>query len=127
MRGMAVAFFGLWIAGTAQASSLVYISDAAPAATPSVIAPTADPTAGRSVVLAGETEMPVTQEKVAAIPRRTGPAGATMVIRDGVVGAALPRHAAKPAIANGKLPATAVSAKPGKDGLAGEHNPKVTR
>lgn len=127
MRGMAVAFFGLWIAGTAQASSLVYFSDAAPAATPSVIAPAADPTVGRSVVQAGEGEMPVTQEKVSAIPERSGPAGATMVIRDGVVGAALPRHVAKPAMANGKLPATAVSAKTGKDGLAGEHKPKVTR
>lgn len=124
MRGMAVAFFGLWIAGTAQASSLVYFSDAAPMATPSVIAPTADPTAGRSVVQAGETGMPVTQEKVSAIPERSGAAGTTMVIRDGVVGTALPRHVAKPAMANGKLPATAVSTKTGKDGLAGEH--KVT-
>ncbi|MFE0013601.1 hypothetical protein ACFWXH_02055 [Mesorhizobium sp. NPDC059054] len=140
MRGMVMAFFGLCMAGTAQASSLVYFSDTEPASTPSVVAPAAaghdvDPSVqsavgqiwGASVVLAGEAEMPVTQEKVSAIPDRSGPARATMVIRDGVVGAALPRHMAKPAAANGKQPATEVSAKAGKDGPAEESIPDAAR
>lgn len=140
MRGMVIAFFSLCMASTAQASSLVYFSDAVPASTPSVVAPAAaghdvDPSvqsaAGQirsaSVVLAGEAEMPVTQEKVSAIPNRSGPARATMVIRDGVVGAALPRHMAKPAVANGKQPATEVSAKAGKDGLAKGSKPDAAR
>lgn len=141
MRGMVIAFFSLCMAGTAQASSLVYFSDAAPASTPSVVAPTEtghhadvqgvqsaiDQMPGASVVLADEAEMPVTQEKVSAIPDRSGPARATIVIRDGVVGAALPRHMAKPAVANGKQSATEVSAKAGKDGLAKGSKPEAAR
>ena len=132
MRGMAIAFLSLCMASTAQASSLIYFGDAAPASTPSVVVPVearrdadvqsvqsaASQMSGTSVMLAGEAEMPVTQEKVSAIPVRDGPARATMVIRDGVVGSALPRHVTRPAVANGKQPATAVSAKAGKDGLA---------
>lgn len=132
MRGMAITFFSLCVASAAQASSLVYFSDSAPASTPSVVAPAetnrdpevqslqsaGGPMPGNSVVQARKAEMPVTQETVSAIPGRSGPARATMVIRDGVVGSALPRPAAKPAMANGKQPATAVSAKAGKDGLA---------
>lgn len=101
MRGMAIAFFSLCMAGTAQASSLVYFGDAEPASTP-------------SVVKVDEPEMSVTQEKVSAIPAPRGPMGETMVIRDGVVGSALPRHAAKPAAATSTQPATKVSAKTGK-------------
>lgn len=125
MRGMATAFFGLCMAGTAQASSLVYFSDAAPAATPSVVFPAAEP--GTSMVQAGEGAMPaVTQEKVSAIPDLGRPATATMVIRNGVVGSALPRHVAK-AAANGKQPATEISAKAGKDGLAGRPKSEAAR
>ncbi len=140
MRSMVMAFFGLCMAGTAQASSLIYFSDVEPASTPSVVAPAAagqnvDPSVqsaagqmrGASVILAGEAEMPVTQEKVSAIPDRSGPARATMVIRDGVVGAALPRHMAKPVVANGKQPATEVSAKAGEDGLAKGSKPDTAR
>lgn len=127
MRGMAIAFVSLCMASAAQASSLVYFSDAAPASTPSVVVSaearhdadvqSMQSAAGQmpspSVMLAEEAEMPVTQEKVSAIPDRSGPAQATMVIRDGVVGSALPRHALKPAEADRKQPATAVSAKTG--------------
>lgn len=130
MRGMAIAFFSLCMAGTTQASSLVYFSDAEPASTPSLVAPAetrhdarsvqavTDQMPGASVVVADEAKVPVTQEKVSAIPGRGRPARATVVIRDGVVGSALPRHVVKPAVANGKQSATEVSAKAGDDGLS---------
>ena len=141
MRGMVIAFFSLCMAGTAQASSLVYFSDTEPASTPSVVAPTEtrhhadvqgvrsviDQMPGASVVPVDEAEMPVTQEKVSAIPHRGRPTRATMVIRDGVVGSALPRPVARSAAANGKQPATEVSPKAGKDGLTEERNPEAAR
>lgn len=141
MRGMAIVFLSLCVAGAAHASSLVYVSDSTPASTPSVITPAetrrdadvhsvqsaTQPMPGNSVVQMGEAEMPVAQETVSAIPDRAGPAHATMVIRDGVVGSALPRRVAKPAVATGKQPATAVSAKTGKGGQAKQQKPDAAR
>ena len=134
MRGVAIAFFSFCMTCATQASSLVYFSDAAPASTPSVVAPSetrhdvqslrsaADPIDSTSVVRVDEGETPAMQDKVSAIPDRAEPARATMVIRDGVVGSALPRHKAKRGTANGK-PESEVSATAGENGLKEDRKP----
>lgn len=132
MRGVAIAFFSFCMTCATQASSLVYFTDAAPASTPSVVAPgetrhdvqslqsAADPIDSTSVVQMDEGEMPTMQDKVSAIPDRAE--RATKVIRDGVIGSALPRHKAKPGTVNGK-PESEVSATAGEDGLKEERKP----
>src|SRR5690349_17456698 len=106
MRGVAIAFFSFCMTCATQASSLVYFTNTAPASTPSVVATgetrhdvqslrsAAYPIDSTSVVRVDEGETPAMQDKVSAIPDRAE--RATKVIRDGVIGSALPRHKAKP-------------------------------
>ncbi|ESW94005.1 hypothetical protein NKL07_15130 [Mesorhizobium sp. C280B] len=112
-----------FMAGTAQASSLVFLGQTT--ATPSVVGTVASPgslerTKTPSIVALGE-KLPnvnenVTEEKVAAIPSQPshGFAGSPMIIRGGIVGDAFATPAPKAA------PATA--AAPAADGKA---DPKV--
>lgn len=126
MRSVAIAVLMVCTAGAAQASSLVYFKDEKPAATPSVqVVGSRQQALRSSVVSMGEAQQPVTNETVSAIPADRGQEGPTMVIRDGVVGSALPRHAAKPALASGvgaakPIPANATAKLPASGKLTPE-------
>jgi|GEM_PF-5329603 hypothetical protein len=130
MRSVAIAVFMVCTAGAAQASSLVYFKEEKPASTPSVLFVGIDGQQATlsSVISMGEAQPPVTGETVSAIPVDRGPESAPMVIRDGVVGSALPRHMTKPAVAQSTNAAKPIPAKAdGKLPASGKLKPEALR
>lgn len=125
MRSAAIAVFLVCMASAAQASSLVYFKDEKPSATPSVQVIGTQQAVRSSVLSVGEAQQPITNETTSAIPGDRGQEGVTMVIRDGVVGSALPRQAVKPALATGvgtarQIPANASAKLPASGKLKPE-------
>ncbi|MER9060688.1 hypothetical protein [Mesorhizobium sp. M0933] len=105
------------MAGTAQASSLVFVGQTT--ATPSVVSSSAVEGAKTPSIVALGEKLPnvnenVTEEKVAAIPSQPshGFAGSPMIIRGGIVGDAFATPAPKAAPATAAAPAADSKADP---------------
>jgi hypothetical protein len=113
MRMLGTAAIGLLaMTGMAEASSIIVLG--APTSTPSVVRLDAiDPAklsalTAPSIIALGDPMPAVTDEKVAAIPEKSGHESAPMIIRGGIVGGAFATPAAT-ASAKPAAPATAAT------------------